>query len=610
MTRKILLADDSVTIQKVVELTFSDGAYQVQCVSNGRSAVQKIQEDQPDILLCDVIMPEMNGYDVATFVKKNPSYSSIPVILLTGTFEPFDEDKARQSGADSYITKPFDSKMLVDKVEELLKKRVAFDASANEPVQVFHSRTEFMIGGAAAEELPPLEALRSPEAAPAAGSGLLESPQEFEAPSEEHAFVQTPEVVEDADKTVRMQSIDLQSAFPEPEPVIEALSAPVASGPAVVDLGPALDEPIPETAFAGIVEPELPAAPQVQDEVVLSPEGQEEWPVEAGDVAPVQAAPQSVSGAEDWGEGQAIAPPAEAALDVPEEIETAPPPAPLPPFVATADEPQIVHELTDQQSMVATAHEAFAEQVPEPAVEETPAAAPPEPITGAYEMPLGEEPPHEIFGAATDEMPFEPEGGLEQPLPQVPAMAPPPATESTGSFPTHTEQALDAVSVVPAPVVPEVPLAPPAPAISREELEGHVRRAAEEMLPAIVAAAVPAALAAHVQDALPDLARQHAAEAVPGVVGPLVARAVPDAVQQALPGVVRDALPGHLQQVAQAVAPGIISESVRGMAAAEIERLVKEMAPDLVRQVAWEVIPELAESIIKRRIQELESEPG
>jgi CheY-like chemotaxis protein len=616
MTRKILLADDSVTIQKVVELTFSDGAYQVQCVSNGRSAVQKIQEDQPDILLCDVIMPEMNGYDVAAFVKKNPSYSSIPVILLTGTFEPFDEEKARQSGADSYITKPFDSKMLVDKVEELLKKRVAFDASANEAVQVFHSRTEFMIGGAGAPELPPLEekpVLLAPSAVP----GFLGGPQELEPPAGEGPFVQASDS-DDTNQTVRMQALDLQAAFPAAEPVIEAISAPLDSGPAVVDLGPALDEPIPETAFAGIVEPETPAASRPQDEVILSPEGQEEWVVEAGDVPGAPAAAQSVSGAEDWGQGQSIATPSESVLDVPEEIEPVPPANELPPFMESADDVQIVHDLTDQQSMVATAHQGFEPIPAEPPTEPVASAPPPEPITGAYEVPLGEEPPQEIFGAATDETPFEPEGGLEEPLPPTAPLMVVPAMESTGSFPTPTEQGLDApsMSVAPtpeppsAPVAAEVPAPVPAPTLDRAEVEGHIRRMAEEMIPAIVAASVPAALAAHVEGALPGLARQQAAEALPAVVGPLVSQAVPEAVQQALPAALREALPGHLQQVSQELAPGIIAESVRSLAAAEIERVVKEMAPEIVRQVAWEVIPELAESIIRRRIQELESEPG
>ena len=141
MPKKILLADDSVTIQKVVELTFSEGDYEVTCVSNGKMAVEQLGKNRPDLIICDIIMPEMSGYDVAEFVKKNPTYSAIPVVLLTGTFEPFDEDRARKSGAEAYVTKPFDSKMLVEKVESLLSQKVHM-----EKVQMVASATVFQGG--------------------------------------------------------------------------------------------------------------------------------------------------------------------------------------------------------------------------------------------------------------------------------------------------------------------------------------------------------------------------------------------------------------------------------------------------------------------------------
>ncbi len=120
MARRILLADDSITIQKVVELTFSEGDYEVLSVSNGQQAIQKIPEWRPDIALLDVIMPEKSGYEVCHEIKKDPRHQNIPVLLLTGTFEPFDADRAKQSGADGHITKPFESRALVAKVEELL----------------------------------------------------------------------------------------------------------------------------------------------------------------------------------------------------------------------------------------------------------------------------------------------------------------------------------------------------------------------------------------------------------------------------------------------------------------------------------------------------------
>src|SRR5438046_8174501 len=75
---------------------------------------------RPDIILSDIIMPEKNGYEVCEFVKSHPEFRTIPVILLTGTFEPFDPDRADKAGCDAVVTKPFESQSLIHKVEELI----------------------------------------------------------------------------------------------------------------------------------------------------------------------------------------------------------------------------------------------------------------------------------------------------------------------------------------------------------------------------------------------------------------------------------------------------------------------------------------------------------
>jgi CheY-like chemotaxis protein len=123
--KKILLADDSITIQKVVELTFSEGDYQVICVGNGTQALRKVAEARPDVVLLDVIMPEKNGYEVCEQIKRSPATAGIPVLLLTGTFEPFDRKRADSAGADGHLTKPFESQALVTKVEELIARTPA-----------------------------------------------------------------------------------------------------------------------------------------------------------------------------------------------------------------------------------------------------------------------------------------------------------------------------------------------------------------------------------------------------------------------------------------------------------------------------------------------------
>jgi len=123
MPKKILVADDSLTIQKVVELTFSDGDYRLTCVANGRLALQKVSEDPPDLILADVVMPEKNGYEVCEAIKRNPATAGIPVVLLAGTFEPFDRERAERLGCDAIVSKPFDSRELHRKVETLLAAR-------------------------------------------------------------------------------------------------------------------------------------------------------------------------------------------------------------------------------------------------------------------------------------------------------------------------------------------------------------------------------------------------------------------------------------------------------------------------------------------------------
>lgn len=115
----ILLADDSITIQKVVGIIFAGEGYTLTVVDNGAAAVQKAQELLPDVLLIDVLMPGMSGYEVCESLRANPALSDKPILLLTGSFEAFDEAKAKSCGADDHITKPFESQQIIAKVKEL-----------------------------------------------------------------------------------------------------------------------------------------------------------------------------------------------------------------------------------------------------------------------------------------------------------------------------------------------------------------------------------------------------------------------------------------------------------------------------------------------------------
>lgn len=122
--RKLLLADDSETVQKVVNLTFELEGIEVVTFGDGDSAMSQFSAVAPDVVLADVNMPGLDGYQICHNIKTNEATKNTPVILLVGSFEPFDEQKAMQVGADDYLTKPFQSiRQLVSKVNELLSPR-------------------------------------------------------------------------------------------------------------------------------------------------------------------------------------------------------------------------------------------------------------------------------------------------------------------------------------------------------------------------------------------------------------------------------------------------------------------------------------------------------
>jgi CheY-like chemotaxis protein len=159
MPYTLLLADDSVTIQRVIELTFADEDVRVIAVGDGKQAIERIEADRPDIVLADVGMPERDGYEVAAFVKNTPHLSHIPVLLLTGAFEPVDEKRAREAGCDGVLAKPFEPHMVITRVKALLA-----DAPAGPTPQMRSPQVD--------------EALSKPVAGPEIPAALIGSPMD------------------------------------------------------------------------------------------------------------------------------------------------------------------------------------------------------------------------------------------------------------------------------------------------------------------------------------------------------------------------------------------------------------------------------------------------
>ena len=121
MSKTLLLADDSVVIQKLVGLSFANEDVEIFSTDNGDDAVIKARELRPDVILADVVMPGKSGYEVCEAIKQDPTLAHIPVLLLTGTFEAFDESRASGVGADGHITKPFEAQALVERVKNVIK---------------------------------------------------------------------------------------------------------------------------------------------------------------------------------------------------------------------------------------------------------------------------------------------------------------------------------------------------------------------------------------------------------------------------------------------------------------------------------------------------------
>jgi CheY-like chemotaxis protein len=189
MSKTILLADDSITIQKVIELTFMDQDCEVVAVGTGDEAVAQLDGMAPDLVIADVHMPGASGYEVARQSKER--HPGVPVLLLVGTFEPFDEKEMAASGADSHLKKPFDSQELLQLVERLME-------SAEEA------------GGESAESAaePAAEAVPAPGPRPVPPPPAAEPPpaEPVEAAPAEEAPSPAPVGAE----TVRLDSLDLE----------------------------------------------------------------------------------------------------------------------------------------------------------------------------------------------------------------------------------------------------------------------------------------------------------------------------------------------------------------------------------------------------------------
>lgn len=122
MTKKIMIIDDSKTIRKTTQLFLKELNYEVIEVEDGYNALTKVIDIAPDLILVDITMPRLGGYETCTIIKQNPDFESIPIVILSSKDGILDKAKGKLYGCDDYLTKPFIKDALFEIVNKYLKK--------------------------------------------------------------------------------------------------------------------------------------------------------------------------------------------------------------------------------------------------------------------------------------------------------------------------------------------------------------------------------------------------------------------------------------------------------------------------------------------------------
>ncbi len=120
MVNKILVVDDEPNIVLSLEFLMKQAGFQVRTAADGETALAALAADCPDLVLLDVMMPRKNGYEVCQAIRENPAYKEVRIIMLTAKGRDVEREKGLALGADDYVTKPFSTQEVVEKVRELL----------------------------------------------------------------------------------------------------------------------------------------------------------------------------------------------------------------------------------------------------------------------------------------------------------------------------------------------------------------------------------------------------------------------------------------------------------------------------------------------------------
>ena len=585
MAKKILLADDSITIQKVVRITLADGDYELINVDNGEDAISRAREFKPDLVLADVVMPGKDGYQVCEAIKSDPALRHIPVVLLAGSFEGFDEIKGAQIGADGYIIKPFESTTLISKVEEMLARKPVAAAPAPEPK--------------------PAAAPAPAPAAPAPKPAAVPAPAPVPAPVEEDLFA-APEVHEPAAEPSLSESDLFAEPAAEPEPAPAPAPAAEAAGEEEMpdlfgDNLPPEPAPAPEAA-GGASDEELWGQLSLKKDAVPNPwetqrlaeaasaSAPEAAPAASDDPwgAPAEPTAPAAEGGDVWGETPAAAP--EPAVEPDLEAALEPEPAPAASDDVWGAEPAAPAAVAPETDLWGDASAAAPEALePMPGLETTSLTDGQE-ATAAEADRVPTEPLHSFVGQEAPDPGLEPSGlELDTPAPvEEPALSEAdlfaePAVEPAPAATDDLWSEQPTESAEPAPAEPELSMDDLDAADQPEEAAAAPLEEAPADCASEPAEAAPEAICDDELLAEPELAEPAALEPEP--VAPISAVAAP-------------AVPAAITAAADALSAAVQA----GMSKAELSGLIK----DVVEKVVWEVVPALAEAMIEERLLQME----
>ena len=118
-TVKVLVIDDSNTVRRSAEIFLKQGGHDVLLAEDGFDALAKVNDYQPHLIFCDILMPRLDGYQTCAIIKRNPKFAQVPVVMLSSKDGVFDKARGRMVGAQDYLTKPFTKDQLLQVVGQI-----------------------------------------------------------------------------------------------------------------------------------------------------------------------------------------------------------------------------------------------------------------------------------------------------------------------------------------------------------------------------------------------------------------------------------------------------------------------------------------------------------